>query len=87
MLHFPLCRKSALGMPRIEIEFEFDIVFCFGIRLARYAFFKMPKYVLSLQVNPKLKHLLSVLRYRLPRFRGKGQNQRVATFLRHKSID
>ena len=28
-----------LGMPRIEIEFEFDMVFCFGIRLALYAFF------------------------------------------------
>ena len=47
----------------------------------------MPKYVLSLLVNPKLKNLLSVLRYRLPRFRGKGQNQRIATFWRHKSIE
>ena len=28
-----------LGMPRTEIEFEFDIVFCFGIRLALYTFF------------------------------------------------
>ena len=27
------------GMPRIEIEFEFDMVFCFGIRLAPYAVF------------------------------------------------
>ena len=26
-----------LVMPRIEIEFEFDMVFCFGIRLALYA--------------------------------------------------
>ena len=26
-----------LGMPSIEIEFEFDMVFCFGIRLAPYA--------------------------------------------------
>ena len=26
-----------LGMPRTEIEFEFDMVFCFGIRLALYA--------------------------------------------------
>ena len=24
-------------MPRIEIAFEFDMVFCFGIRLAPYA--------------------------------------------------
>ena len=47
----------------------------------------MPKYVLSLLVKPKLKNLLSVLRYRLPRFRGKGQNQRVATFGRHKLIE
>ena len=39
MLHFPLCRESVLGMPRIEIECEFDIVFCFGIRLALYAVF------------------------------------------------
>ena len=28
-----------MGMPRIEIEFEFDMVFCFGIRLAPYAVF------------------------------------------------
>ena len=25
------------AVPRIEIEFEFDMVFCFGIRLAPYA--------------------------------------------------
>ena len=35
----------------------------------------MPKYVLSVLVKPKLKNLLSVLRYRLHRFRSKGQNQ------------
>ena len=29
--------KSVLGMPRTEIEFEFDMVFCFSIRLAPYA--------------------------------------------------
>ena len=29
MLHFPLCREFVLGMPRIEIVFEFDIFFCF----------------------------------------------------------
>ena len=28
-----------LGMPRIETEFEFEMVFCFGIRLAPYAVF------------------------------------------------
>ena len=28
-----------LRMPRIEIEFEFDMVFCFGICLALYAVF------------------------------------------------
>ena len=39
MLHFPLCRESALGMPRIEIEFEFDMVSYFGIRLTPYAVF------------------------------------------------
>ena len=27
------------GIPEIEIEFEFDLVFCFGIRLAPYAAF------------------------------------------------
>ena len=47
----------------------------------------MPTYVLSLLVKPKLKIILSVLRYRLSRFRGEGQNQRVATFWRHKSIE
>ena len=39
MLHFLLCRESVLGMPSIEIEFEFDMVFCFGIRLSPYAVF------------------------------------------------
>ena len=47
----------------------------------------MPKYVLSLLVKSKLKNLFPVLCYRLPHFRGKGQNQCVATFWRHKSID
>ena len=28
-----------LGMPSIEIDFEFDMVFCFGIYLAPYAVF------------------------------------------------
>ena len=37
--------------------------------------YKMPKYVLSLLVKPKLKNLLSVLCYRLSRFRGKAQNK------------
>ena len=36
---FPLCRESVLGVPSIEIEFEFDIVLCFGIRLAPYVVF------------------------------------------------
>ena len=27
------------GMPRIEIEFEFGVVFCFGVRLVPYAVF------------------------------------------------
>ena len=30
-----------LGMPRIEIEFEFDMVFCFGILLAPYVVFPL----------------------------------------------
>ena len=42
--------------------------------------------VLSLLVKPKLKNLLPVLRYRLPRLRGKGQNQHAATFWHHNSI-
>ena len=28
-----------LRMPRTETEFEFDMIFCFGIRLAPYAVF------------------------------------------------
>ena len=35
---FSLCRESVVGMPRTEIEFEFDMVFCFDIRLAPYVF-------------------------------------------------
>ena len=44
MLHFPLCRESVLGMPRSDIEFEFDMVFCFGIRLAPYVVFSTRNY-------------------------------------------
>ena len=52
----------------------------------------MPKYVLSLLVKRKLKNLLSVLRYRLPQFRGRRQNQHIASYLptslkRSKSIN
>ena len=32
-------------MPRIEIEFELDIVFCFGVRLAPYAVFSTRIYL------------------------------------------
>ena len=31
--------ESVLGMPSIEIEFEFDMIFCFGMHLAAYAVF------------------------------------------------
>ena len=34
-----------MGMPRIEIEFEFDMVFCFGIRLAPYTVFATQIYL------------------------------------------
>ena len=34
-----------LGMPRTEIEFELDMVFCFGIRLAPYAVFSSRIYL------------------------------------------
>ena len=34
-----------LGTPSIEIEFEFDIDFCFGIRLAPYAVFSTRIYL------------------------------------------
>ena len=44
MLHFPLCRESVTGMPRIEIEFKFDMTICFGIRLAPYAVFSTQIY-------------------------------------------
>ena len=37
MLNVLLFRESVEGMSRIEIEFEFDMVFCFGTRLALYA--------------------------------------------------
>ena len=33
------------GMPRIKIEFEFDMVFCFSIRLAPYAVFSTRIYL------------------------------------------
>ena len=34
-----------IGMSRIETEFEFDMVFCFGIRLAPYAVFSTRIYL------------------------------------------
>ena len=36
---FRCAENWLLGMQRIAIEFEFDMVFCFGIRLAPYAVF------------------------------------------------
>ena len=39
------CQESVLGMPRIEIEFEFDMVFCFGMRLVSYAVFSTRIYL------------------------------------------
>ena len=43
----------------------------------------MPKYVISLLVKPKLKNLFCFA-LQIAHFRGKSQNQRVATFWRHK---
>ena len=34
-----------LGVPSTEIEFDFDMVFCFGIRLAPYAVFSIQIYL------------------------------------------
>ena len=34
-----------MGMPRIEIEFELGMVFCFGIRLAPHAVFSTRIYL------------------------------------------
>ena len=45
MLHYPLCPEKVTGMPRIEIEFEFDMVFCFGICLTPYAVFSTRIYL------------------------------------------
>ena len=42
---FSVFRGSVLGMPRIEIEFEFDMVFYFGIHLAPYAVFSTRIYL------------------------------------------
>ena len=47
-----------MGMPRIEIEFEFDLVFCFGIRLAPYAVFPLGF------TNNTLHDLLKVIVYK-----------------------
>ena len=41
-----------MGMPRTEIEFEFDMVFCFGIRLAPYAVFFFTWVYLQPTVRP-----------------------------------
>ena len=42
---FSMCRDKSTGMPRNEIEFEFDMVFCFDIRLAPYAAFSTRIYL------------------------------------------
>ena len=39
MLHFPLCREKVTVMPRIEIQFEFHMVFCFGTCLVLFPIF------------------------------------------------
>ena len=87
------CRESVSVMPRenqwkrakIPVHLVLSRV-PFKSEVWNWAY-KMPKYVLSLLVKPKLKNLLSVLRYRLSRFRIRRQNQRVTTFWRHKSIE
>ena len=42
---FSVVPRIGAGMPRIEIEFEFDVVFCFGIGLAPYAVFSTRIYL------------------------------------------
>ena len=39
MLHFPLCREKATGMPRIETEFEFDMISVLSYAKHRMLFF------------------------------------------------
>ena len=36
---FSFVRESVTGIPRIEIEFQFNVVFCFGICLVPYGVF------------------------------------------------
>ena len=81
------CRdKNRLKRTKIPVRLVLSRV-PFKSGVWNYAY-KMLKYFISLLVKPKLKkNLLSVLLYRLPRFIGKGQNQHIATFWRHKSIE
>ena len=73
MLHFPLCRESVLGMPRIEIELEFDMVFCFGIRLAPCAVFSTRIYLLHIARPVESDRSLNILFVR-PFFRSQFMN-------------
>ena len=38
---FSVVPRIGDGVPSFEIEFEFDIVFCFGVRLAPHAVFPL----------------------------------------------
>ena len=42
---FSIVLRIKLGMPSIEIEFEFDMISYFGIRLALYAVFSTRIYL------------------------------------------
>ena len=42
---FSVVPRICAGDARIEIEFEFDMVSCFGIRLAPYAVFSIRVYL------------------------------------------
>ena len=53
-------------MPRIKIEFEFDMVFCFGIRLAPYAVSSTPIFLQHIPRPVESDHPINIVHHICP---------------------
>ena len=62
-------------MPRIEIAFEFDMVFCFGIRLAPYVVFSTRIYLQHIARPVESDRPINIV-FILPSFRSQFMNVR-----------
>ena len=62
------------GLPRIELEFEFYMVFCFGIRLAPYAVFSTQIHLQPIARPVESDHPINIVFVRPPVRRSQFMN-------------